>query len=196
MLSKLNFSLSENTKYGIYFLIIFFGCILIYIQAIQPLNFDTSVLKTNITLNNNKLAQLQTFKGQTPDYDALQNIQKLKLAQGKKKIPDKISVPQLVGEYSKLANANSISLLSLEPKTYIKAGNAFGLPVEMNLSGDYFHLINFLQQAENADRFVNLQSVRFTAQKNDIIDLTAEFIVYALNSGEVAVPDKTNKTKK
>lgn len=190
MLSKIEFSPSENSKYGLYFLVIFVACILIYVGAIKPLDSDTAVLEANLVLNNTKLAQLQTFAAQTPDYDALLNIQKLKLDQAQKKIPDKINVPQLVGEYSKLADANSISLISLEPKPYISANGAFGLPLEMKLSGTYFHLIIFLQQAENGDRFVNLQSVKFTSQKDDILDLTAEFIVYALKSGEIPVPAK------
>lgn len=198
VLNKIEFSPSENSKYGIYFVVVFIACVLLYFGAIRPLNYDVAALKMKILAANTKVAQLQTFADQTPDYDALLKIQKLKLAQAQKKIPDKISVPELVGEYQKLSEANSIALISLEPKKYIKAGTAVGLPLEMKLSGNYFNLINFLQQVENADRFVTLQSVKFSAQKDDTLELTAQFIVYALHgdtNSNMGKPTKAGQPK-
>ena len=196
MLSKLEFTPSENAKYGIYFVIILIGCIMLYFQTIRPLSIERAALDAKISLANTQLAELQTFATQNQDYDALLKIQNLKLAQAKKKLPDKIAVPDLISEYSKLADANSIALDGLAPKNYVKTGSAFALPLEMKLTGDYFHLINFLQQVETADRFVNLQSATFGVQKNGALDLTANFVVYALH-GEVnaAAANAAPKTK-
>ena len=198
MLNKFEFAPSENAKYGIYFVIILIGCIMLYFETIRPLSIERATLDAKISLANTQLAELQTFATQNQDYDGLLKIQNLKLAQAKKKLPDKIAVPDLISEYSKLADANNIALVGLSPKNYIKAGSAFALPLEMKLSGDYFHLINFLQQVETADRFVNLQSAKFGVQQNGALDLTANFVVYALHS-DVAVNGanvvKNTKTK-
>ncbi len=196
MLSKFEFAPSENSKYGLYLTGVFVVCVLLYLGAIRPLNYDVENLRARLLLANTKLAQLQTFSAQTPDYDALLKIQKLKVEQAHRKIPDKISVPALAGEYSKLSEANGIALISLEPKNYIKAGTAVGLPLEMRLNGDYFRLITFLQQVENADRFVNLQSVKFGVQPGGDLDLTAQFIVYGLQGDTKAIPAKIGKDDK
>jgi len=195
MLSKFEFTPSENAKYGIYFLIVLTACIMLYFETIRPLSIERAMLASKISLANTQLAELQTFATQNQDYDALLKIQNLKLEQAKKKLPDKVAVPDLISEYSKLADANGIALVGLSPKNYTKTGSAFALPLEMKLSGDYFHLINFLQQVENADRFVNLQSAKFGVQQNGALDLTANFVVYALH-GDVVVTGANNAKNK
>jgi Tfp pilus assembly protein PilO len=182
-LMRSNFELtpSENSKYGIYFVVVMFACIMLYFGTIRSLSIDREALSSKMSLANTQLAELQTFVAQNQDYDALLKIQNLKLEQTKKKLPDRVSVPDLVGAYSKLADANGITLMALTPKNYTKVGIAFGLPLEMKLLGDYFNLINFLQQVENDDRFVNLQSTKFSVQKDGKLELTANFVVYALH---------------
>jgi Tfp pilus assembly protein PilO len=195
MLSKFELTPSENAKYGIYFVIVIIACIMLYFWTIRPLSIDRATIRGKMLLANTQLAELQTFATQNQDYEALQNIQKLKLEQAQKKLPDKVFVPDLVGEYSKLADANGITLIGIAPKSYTKVGIAVGLPLEMKLSGDYFRLINFLQQVENSDRFINLQSAKFGAQKDGTLELTANFVVYALQGENTTNDAKNAKTK-
>lgn len=108
MLSKLEFTPSENAKYGIYFVIILIGCIMLYFQTIRPLSIERAALDAKILANT----QLLNYKlaTQNQDYDALLKIQNLKLAQAKK-LPDKIAVPDLISEYASLQMLITLPLL-------------------------------------------------------------------------------------
>jgi len=182
MLSKFT-APSENVKYGILFFITLIACIFIYIFVITPLSKDRTALANKLTIENTKLAALQTFAGQNQNYEALLKIQKAKVEQARKKLPDTVAVPDLISEYNKLAENNNIFLKSLKPDQAVKVGQVFEMPVEMTLQGDYFKIITFLQQVENGERFVTLQGTEFDADKSgQDLNMKAKFTVYALKN--------------
>lgn len=179
MLSKLNVNLSENAKYGAFFAIALLLCAAVFVLIIRPLQNDRATIATQILQANTRLAKLQTFASQNQDYDSLLKIQKLKLEQAKKKLPDTVALPELIAEFTKLSDANGISLTSIVPLQSVKVGTAYGLPVNMTLSGDFFRMVNFLQQVENGDRFVTLQGTKFTVEQDGNLEMTANFLFYA-----------------
>ena len=186
MLSKFNFNVTDNEKYGLYFAGVLLACVVLFFYVIRPLSLDRAKLETQTLQTNTELAKLQTFATQNQDYDALVKLQEAKIADAKKKLPDRISVPDLIQEYTQLAEVNEISLDSLTPEESTKVGTAFGLPITMELTGDYFHMVNFLQQVENGDRFVSLQKTTFGAeQEGGSLKMGATFIVYSLGGADM-----------
>lgn len=197
---NLNTNMSDNLKYSIVFLVVLLICVGVFIAFIRPLWTDRQKLDLDIQQANTKLAALQTFKAQNPDYEALLNVQKAKVADAQKKLPDTVAIPELMAEYSKLADAHDIVLNSLVPKEVSKAGNAFAQPLEMNLSGDYFQLINFLNIIEDGGRFVSINGVSLgTGNSNSgMLNMTARFMVYSLQNSTKAktTQKKDNETVK
>ncbi len=181
MLSKLHFSLSNNVKYGILFFLAVLVCIGIFLKVIWPISIDRTEVNNKLVLANTRLATLQTFAGQNQDYASLVKIQKVKVAAAMKKIPDTVSVPELVGEYNKIADQAQVNLLSVKPGRGTKKSNYISMPITVTVEGDYFRLITFLQQVDNGDRFVTLDSTKFSsAQAGKAVTMDATFVVFCL----------------
>ena len=157
---------------------------MVSMQFIIPLRDDTAKIENRLLQANTRLAAVQTFAGQNKDYDAFLKIQTLKLEEVKKKLPDTVTIPELVAEYSKLAMVNKVTLESLKPPTEVKQdkGGAFAVPLKLTLSGDYFNLVEFLQQVEKGTRFTTIQSVDFSSDGKGSLKMNAEFVVYALKN--------------
>ena len=192
MLNKMHLSLSNNMKFGLLFFFSFILCCVIYVKLILPISNDRVTMANKLTMANTRLAALQTFAGQNQDYDSLLKIQNMKVAAAKKKIPDIVAVPELVGEYNKIAEQAKVNLISVKPDKGIKEKNYFKLPITVTIEGDYFRLITFLQQVDNGDRFVTLESTKFSSSKaGNNLTMDARFVVYCLQNIIGAPTSKT-----
>ncbi len=180
--------ISINTKYLLMMIFAVFFAFLISMQFIMPLRDDTNKTETQLLQANSRLAAIQTFAAQNSNYDAFLKLQTLKLEETKKKIPDMVTVPELLAEYSQLAQVNKITLESLKPPASIKQSNggAFAFPLKLTLSGDYFNLVEFLQQVEKGARFTTLQSVDFSSDGKGTLKMNADFVVYSLKNPKPA----------
>ena len=178
--------ISLNARYSILLILTMFFAFLIYMQFIMPLRDDTAKVEAQLLQANTRLAAIQTFAAQNKDYDVFLNIQTLKVEETKKKLPDTVAIPELVAEYSKLAMVNNVVLESLKPPTEIKQekGGAFDVPLKLSLSGDYFNLVEFLQQVEKGTRFTTIQSVDFSSDGKGSLKMNADFVVYALKNSK------------
>lgn len=198
---NLNVNLSDNAKYGIGFFLALVLSVFCLIFVIFPLYRDNQVEKNKLLQANVKLATLQTFATQNQDYAALVKIQEMKMAEARKKLPDTVSVPELIAEYSKIAEATGVQLQGVTLGRTSKVGTAIALPINVDLEGDYFKLITFLQQVENGDRFVLVQGADYNAEKTgENLKMQAKFVVYALKKVEGApnteVKTTANNSKK
>ena len=177
--------ISANTRYFILLILTSFFAFLLFVQFIMPLREDTAKVENQLLQANTRLAAIQTFADQNKDYDAFLKIQTLKVEETKKKLPDTVSIPELVAEYSKLAMVNNVVLDSLKPPAEIKQDKgAFAVPLKISLSGDYFNLVEFLQQIEKGTRFASIQSVDFASDGKGSLRMNADFVVYALKNAK------------
>jgi len=194
MLKNLNPDITDNMKYILGLFAVILLAIICTIFLIVPLNRDRNAQASKLNEENKRLAVLQTFAGQNQNYDALVKIQNMKVEAAHKKIPDTVSVEELLHEYNKIAEATGVQLLGIAPAKATKEGTALALPINVSLQGDYFRLITFLQQVENGDRFVVVKSADYGAQALGAdLKLKADFVVYALKKVEGAPLDSTKK---
>ena len=177
-------AVSPNTRYLLILLLSLSVSILIYMQFILPLGLDKQKLDNDLLQMNTKLALVQTFAGQNQNYENSLHIRTLQLEVSKRKLPDTVTVPELVTEYDTLAQANGITLDSLKPPNEAKTDKSsmYAIPVKLTLSGDYFNLIRFLQQVETGERFTTIQGVDFTSDDKGILKMNADFVVYAFKN--------------
>ncbi|MGL5206507.1 MAG: type 4a pilus biogenesis protein PilO [Acidaminococcaceae bacterium] len=180
--------ISVNTRYLILLIFTVFFAFFVYMQFISPLRDDTQKVENQLLQVNTRLAAIQTFAVQNKDYDSFLKIQTLKVEEAKKKLPDTVTIPELVAEYSKLAMVNKVVLESLKPPTEVKPdkGGAFAVPLKLTLSGDYFNLVEFLQQVEKGNRFTTIESVDFSSDGKGSLKMNADFVVYTLNNPKQA----------
>ena len=97
-------NMSENSKYSL--LLLGFGtCCLFFVvlYILQPLREDVQKNEQELTQAQQRLASYQTFAEQNKDYNAFAAKQEGYLAEAKKLLPDIVTVPELVQEYSNLS---------------------------------------------------------------------------------------------
>lgn len=196
MPNKIDFNPSENVKYLLYFLATLAICIAVFIMAVFPLGNDKTRINAQMQQANTKLAALQTFAAQNHDYDAFLKIQNAKIADAQKKLPDKIILLELISELQKLSLAHDVQITSIKPNKLDHVKDYYALSVDINMNGDYFHMINFLQQLENNTRFTVLQGAKL-GSRNDVnpsLNMTVSCVVYSLNGTDLAV-GKVNTQK-
>ena len=89
-------NMSENSKYSLLLLGSVLLLVFVVLYIMQPLRED-------IQKNEQRLASYQTFAEQNKDYNAFAAKQEGYLAEAKKLLPDIVTVPELVQEYSNLS---------------------------------------------------------------------------------------------
>ncbi|HIU64357.1 MAG TPA: type 4a pilus biogenesis protein PilO [Candidatus Avacidaminococcus intestinavium] len=158
--------------------------ILVYAQFILPLTLEKENFDNQILMENTKLAAIQTFADKNANYEAYLHKKTLELEVSKQQLPDTVTIPELVAEYSTLAEQTTVVLETLKPPSAVKADKAglFVIPIKVTLTGDYFNLVKFLQQVEMGKRFTSIQSVDFTANEQGVLTMDADFIVYSLKN--------------
>jgi Tfp pilus assembly protein PilO len=63
----------------------------------------------------------------------------------------------------------------------VKEGNAFAVPLKVKLTGNYYKIVDFLQQVEAGDRYAKLQQVGITGNEaNGDLTMDTQLTVYAL----------------
>ena len=153
-----------------------------------------------------RLASYQTFAEQNKDYNAFAAKQEGYLAEAKKLLPDIVTVPELVQEYSNLSKECGIQFKSVKPPSgnLKQVNGAYEVPLNISISGNYYKMVEFLQKVENGARFAKLNKASVnTIKENDVsgnLDMTAEFTVYSLkdalgkmNTGEKAGLDRVKE---
>lgn len=139
-----------------------------------------------MTQAQQRLASYQTFAEQNKDYNAFAAKQEGYLAEAKKLLPDIVTVPELVQEYSNLSKECGIQFKSVKPPSgnLKQVNGAYEVPLNISISGNYYKMVEFLQKVENGTRFAKLNKASVnTVKENDAsgnLDMTAEFTVYSL----------------
>ena len=171
-------NMSENSKYSLLLLGSVLLLVFVVLYIMQPLREDIQKNEQELTQAQQRLASYQTFAEQNKDYNAF--------AEAKKLLPDIVTVPELVQEYSNLSKECGIQFKSVKPPSgnLKQVNGAYEVPLNISISGNYYKMVEFLQKVENGTRFAKLNKASVnTVKENDAsgnLDMTAEFTVYSL----------------
>ena len=177
---------SENSKYSLLLLGSVLLLVFVVLYIMQPLREDIQKNEQELTQAQQRLASYQTFAEQNKDYNAFAAKQEGYLAEAKKLLPDIVTVPELVQEYSNLSKECGIQFKSVKPPSgnLKQVNGAYEVPLNISISGNYYKMVEFLQKVENGTRFAKLNKASVnTVKENDAsgnLDMTAEFTVYSL----------------
>lgn len=179
-------NMSENSKYSLLLLGSVILLVFVVLYIVQPLRGDIQKNEQELTQAQQQLASYQTFAEQNKDYNAFAAKQEGYLAEAKKLLPDMVTVPELVQEYSNLSKECGIQFKSVKPPSgkLKQVNGAYEVPLNISISGNYYKMVEFLQKVENGARFAKLNKASInTAKENDTsgtLDMSAEFTVYSL----------------
>lgn len=184
---KLDFkqpAISQNSKYALFLLgsVILFMIVLVFV--VMPLYQDNQKNTLALTSKRQKLAAYQTFAQQNRDYETFAAGQRFKLQQAQKHIPDQVSIPDVLRDYSGKADHSGVSIVNIKTPTateIVKEGNAFAVPLKVKLTGNYYKMVDFLQQIEAGDRYAKLQQVGINGNEaNGDLTMDTQLTVYSL----------------
>ena len=170
-------NMSENSKYSLLLLGSVLLLVFVVLYIMQPLREDIQKNEQELTQAQQRLASYQTFAEQNKDYNAFA---------AKQVLPDIVTVPELVQEYSNLSKECGIQFKSVKPPSgnLKQVNGAYEVPLNISISGNYYKMVEFLQKVENGTRFAKLNKASVnTVKENDAsgnLDMTAEFTVYSL----------------
>ena len=171
-------NMSENSKYSLLLLGSVLLLVFVVLYILQPLREDIQKNEQELTQAQQRLAYL---------------------AEAKKLLPDIVTVPELVQEYSNLSKECGIQFKSVKPPSgnLKQVNGAYEVPLNISISGNYYKMVEFLQKVENGARFAKLNKASVnTIKENDVsgnLDMTAEFTVYSLKDalGKMNTGEKT-----
>ncbi len=177
-------ALSKNNQY----ILLLFGAVIIFIftilTVVMPLRQDNQKDGALLITKRQQLAAYQTFSQQNRDYDTFAAAQRLKLQRAQLSVPDQVSIPDVLRDYSGKAEHAGIAINNIKTPAanqIVKDGNAFAVPLQVKLSGNYYKIVDFLQEMEHGERFAKLQQVNITGnEKNGDLKVDAQLTVYAL----------------
>lgn len=155
------------------FLIIFVFLIIIYLDFTFLIKKQFESLKTQGT----KIAKLKK------DLDTLAKMQDLKNKQRQtnqklfskaKKLISEGEVPAILQDVSSIANKNNVNIMQIKPIKESKAlapptGKFSTLLITLDLFCDYHSLGKFINELENAQTFMAVQSMKITTQATDYL---------------------------
>ena len=134
--------MSENSKYSLLLLGSVLLLVFVGLYIIQPLREDIQKNEQELIQAQQRLASYQTFAEQNKDYNAFATKQEGYLAEAKKLLPDIVTVPELVQEYSNLSKECGIQFKSVKPPSgNLKQENgAYEVPLNISISGNYYKI--------------------------------------------------------
>lgn len=157
---------------------------LIVLIAVSILYIDYSFI-IRMQLNNIKSLKsriiklkqdINTLNKQLADIDNL----KIKLGQSKaakKQIISEGELPTLLEDIANIANKNNIRITQIKPSKEIKAKGEKVLPsteltviyIILDLSGSYHNFGNFINELENADKFIAVENIKIARDTKDYL---------------------------
>ena len=135
-------NMSENSKYSLLLLGSVLLLVFVVLYIMQPLREDIQKNEQELTQAQQRLASYQTFAEQNKDYNAFAAKQEGYLAEAKKLLPDIVTVPELVQEYSNLSKECGIQFKSVKPPSgnLKQVNGAYEVPLNISISGNYWKM--------------------------------------------------------
>lgn len=175
----------QSTRFLVGFLLAVLAALFLVSNVALPLESANATKESELRQSEVKLAAIKTFAAENGNYEEYLRVRQTEFDASKQRIPDTVSITELTGEYAALAKKNSLNFLSVKLPTEIKQkekNGLFAVPVKLKVNGDYFNIVKFLRDIDGGRRFTKLDNALFSTDGKGVLELEADFIVYAFNN--------------
>ncbi|GEM_PF-2040260 len=163
------------------FIIFYYGLIQPTKQKTVNLKNENLDLEQKVFMLKSKVSVLDTVKAgmakKEKEFDSLQK----EFENLKKRVPD---ADEVSGIIKTLAKAEKVDYLirEVDEENYIKHKEYVEIPINVNLSGDFYNVYHFLKQLENSKRFLvlNGMTLNANADKNGNVDASVEMSAFKI----------------
>jgi len=165
------------------------GCLLIFafldfrffirlqLNALKKLDPQIVKVKNDLDALNKGLAVMRDSSNKHAQADK-------EIALKVKKIVTEDELPSLLQSISEMAKYDNVKITLLKPSREIqKAGNkaaaekTSSLLITLNLLSDYYHLVKFINDLENAEVFMAVQNIRIFPEKSNYFKQEADLVI-------------------
>lgn len=136
-----------------------------YMFALQPLakanQADTLTLKSKQA----EIAQLTPYKTKLADLNQQTEILKVKMEAQRKVVPEEEEVPTFITLVENEASAAGVEVRRYTPKDTTAKEYYVEVPIDIDVDGPYFSVLNFFDRLQKSERIVNVSRLGMGALK-------------------------------
>lgn len=161
----------------ILFVIAALGILLGYYYLLTPQISRISLLRKNITQKKAEIQKARNMIAKKPQLEReFQTVQRL-IKEYQKRMPGEDKIPDFLSSLTDIANEHKVKLMSIDPgklKTSGKASIYTEYPIALGIKGGYHQIARFVNKLENLERFVKINHISITSDKEDALKHNAD----------------------
>jgi type IV pilus assembly protein PilO len=119
-----------------------------WFMVLSPLRADIATANASIEAERTKLAAAQAKLAQAETTRQEGKLNQARLLELAKMVPDSEEIPSLLLQIQELADQSGIEFISITPGEPVEAGAFQIIPLQLEFSGTYFDLSDFVYRAE------------------------------------------------
>jgi type IV pilus assembly protein PilO len=119
-----------------------------WFMVLSPLRADIATSNASIEAERTKLAAAQAKLAQAETTRQEGKLNQARLLELAKMVPDSEEIPSLLLQIQELADQSGIEFISITPGEPVEAGAFQIIPLQLEFSGTYFDLSDFVYRAE------------------------------------------------
>ena len=150
-------------------------------------------LKNQIVRLNTQIANLRAIEQDLSKFERQNALLKKELDKAMTKLPNNPQIDQLIKELTFRARKYGIEISRIDIRKEKVQPLYIEVPLKLNLSGDYFPLMIFLNELARLERIVNISDLQIKTGKGNL--LKVECILIAYRFKQMTQPQGKKKKK-
>jgi type IV pilus assembly protein PilO len=152
-------------KIGIVALVILILAAGAFLFSLRPLVKANQMDALTLKRKQAEVAQLTPYQSKLAELTAQTEALKVKIEEQRKIVPEEEAVPSLIVLVQKEAVAAGVEIRRYTPKETVPKEYYVEVPLEIDLDGPYYAVLNFYDRIQKSERIVNVSHLSIGALK-------------------------------
>lgn len=122
-----------------------------------PQRMEIAKLETQVSEERTALLRVQNFMNAEVGAAERGETLAARCAAAEKRLPQCMGQGGFIALLEREAQVQGLTLVAVVPGQAVKESGALRLPLDVELDGEYFHLLAFLKELERGERFVRME---------------------------------------
>jgi type IV pilus assembly protein PilO len=136
-----------------------------YLFALEPLAKATEADALTLKSKQAEIAQLTPYRTKLADLNAQTEVLKVKMEAQRKIVPEEEEVPAFITLVENQASAAGVEVRRYTPKDTTAKEYYVEVPVDIDVDGPYYSVLNFYDRMQKSERIVNVSHLSMGALK-------------------------------
>lgn len=146
------------------FALALFLCAAFFQLCFLPQRAELARLEEEAAKEQEALVTVQNFMNAHGDGAERAKVRAARSAALEKRLPARMGQGDFLSLLEREAQHEKLTLAAVAPGQIEEEGGVSRLPLDVELDGDYFHLLSFLKDLEKSERFVRMESTEIKSE--------------------------------